>query len=293
YPELLKDLPRDMVLLNWEYEQDGNNIARTKEIAGTGIQFMVCPGTSSWLTHGSRMPNSMRNVAGFSAQGRKHNAEGLLITDWGDQGHRNFLGISLHAFAYGAAHGWHGKAVDDKSFTQNFCYHMFGQRTNKMAKMLKLLGSAYITCGKLSRNESLLYHALVEPLLPTEPTGLSPIDLMTTKGLQRVLSQLSDEKLWPKPDRSTSRFEKLAFKEYSLAGRMDCLASKRALVAKSLRCGKAIKKSELKQLSRQMRNLSEDFKELWLLRNKSSHLRDNLRLFKQTVQESEKLAEKN
>jgi hypothetical protein len=282
-----------MVLLNWEYEQDGNNIARTKEIAGTGIQFMVCPGTSSWLTHGSRMPNSMRNVAGFSAQGRKHNAEGLLITDWGDQGHRNFLGISLHAFAYGAAHGWHGKAVDDKSFTQNFCYNMFDQRTNKMAKMLKLLGSTYITCGKLSRNESLLYHALVEPLLPTEPTGLSPIDLMTTKGLQRVLSQLSDEKLWPKPDRSTSRFEKLAFKEYSLAGRMDCLASKRALVAKSLRCGKAIKKSELKQLSRQMRNLSEDFKELWLLRNKSSHLRDNLRLFKQTVQESEKLAEKN
>jgi hypothetical protein len=293
YPNLLKDLPHDMVLLNWEYEQDGNNIVRTKEIADTGMPFMVCPGTSGWLTHGSRMPNSMRNVAGFSAQGRKHNAEGLLITDWGDQGHRNFLGISLHAFAYGAAHGWHGKAVDDKSFTQNFCYHMFGQRTNKMAKMLKLLGSAYITCGKLSRNESLLYHALVEPLLPTEPTGLSPIDLMTTKGLQRVLSQLSDEKLWPKPDRSTSRFEKLAFKEYSLAGRMDCLASKRALVAKSLRCGKAIKKSELKQLSRQMRNLSEDFKELWLLRNKSSHLRDNLRLFKQTVQESEKLAEKN
>jgi hypothetical protein len=74
---------------------------------------------------------------------------------------------------------------------------------------------------------------------------------------------------------------------------MDCLASKRALVAKSLRCGKTVRKSELRQLSRQMSNLSEDFKELWLLRNKSSRLRDNLRLFKQTVQESEKLAEKN
>ncbi|MHC4131695.1 MAG: family 20 glycosylhydrolase [Planctomycetota bacterium] len=293
YPELLKDLPRDMVLLNWEYEQDGNKIARTKEIANTGIPFMVCPGTCGWLTHGSRMPNSMRNVARFSAQGRKHNAEGMLITDWGDQGHRNFLGISLHAFAYGAAHAWHGKAVDDKRFTENFCYLTFGQSTKKMARMMKLLGSAYITCGKLSRNESLLYHALVEPLLPTKPTERSAIDMMTTKGLQRVLSQLSDGKLWPKPDKSTSRFERLALKEYLLAARMDCLASRRTLAAKCLRSGTNIRKSELKQLSRKMSNLSEDFKELWLLRNKSSCLRDNLRLFKQTVQESEKLAEKN
>ncbi|MHC4266274.1 MAG: hypothetical protein ACYSUK_10130, partial [Planctomycetota bacterium] len=37
YPELLKDLPCDMVLLNWEYEQDGKNILKTKEIANTGI----------------------------------------------------------------------------------------------------------------------------------------------------------------------------------------------------------------------------------------------------------------
>jgi hypothetical protein len=293
YPELLKDLPQDIVLLNWEYEQDGNNIDKTKEIARSGIPFMVCPGTSSWLTHGSRLLNSMCNVARFSAQGRKHNAEGLLITDWGDQDHRNFLGISLHAFAYGAAHAWYGKAVDDKSFTENFCYHMFGQGTKQMAKMLKLLGSTYITCGKLSRNESLLYHALVEPLLPTKPAERSPINTMTTKGLQRILSQLSDASLWPKQDKSTSKFERLTLKEYLLAARMDCLASKRALSAKALRCGETVRKSELKQLGRQMNKLSKDFKELWLLRNKTSRLQDNLSLFKQTMQESEKLAEKN
>jgi hypothetical protein len=191
HPELMSELPGDIVLLNWEYEQDGININRTKEIAEAGVGLMVCPGTSGWLTHGSRMSNSMANVSNFAAQGRKHNAEGLLNTDWGDQGHRNFLGVSLHSFAHGAAHAWNDKAVDDQNFTKNFCYHVFGQHTDRMAKALQMLGSTYITCGKVSRNESLLYHALVEPLVHNEPPDRSPIDMMSEAGLHKILDQLS------------------------------------------------------------------------------------------------------
>ncbi len=148
HPELLGKLPRDIVLLNWEYEQNGANIARTKEIANSGLSFMVCPGTSGWLTHGTRLPNSMGNVTNFAAAGRKYHAEGLLNTDWGDQGHRNFLGVSLHSFAHGAANAWNGKAVDNARFTENFCCHAFGQKDKRMAKAIRLLGSTYITCGK-------------------------------------------------------------------------------------------------------------------------------------------------
>jgi hexosaminidase len=134
YPELLAKLPRDIVLLNWEYESDGENIKKTGKIAESGIRLMVCPGTSGWLTHGSRISNSMENVRKFAAAGRRYKAEGLLNTDWGDRGHRNFLGVSLHSFAHGAAHSWNGRAVDEKIFTGNFCFHIFGQRTNKLAK---------------------------------------------------------------------------------------------------------------------------------------------------------------
>ncbi|MHC4758925.1 MAG: family 20 glycosylhydrolase [Planctomycetota bacterium] len=293
YPQVLNKLPKDIVLLNWEYEHDGKNIAKTSQIAKTRIPFMVCPGTSGWLTHGSRLPNSMNNVAAFSHQARKHNSQGLLITDWGDQGHRNFLGISMHAFAHAAAHAWHGKAVDDKKFTDKFCFHVFARHKKQMAKALKLLGTAYITCGKISPNESLLYRALVEPLLPAEPAINSPIDMMTTTGLKRVLTQLSDTKLWPKPGKSTSKFETLTLKELALAARMDSLAAKRALAAKTLRSGKIVKKSDLRNLSKQMHDLSQDFKELWLLRNKPSRLRDNTKLFRKLERQSRHLADKN
>jgi hypothetical protein len=290
YPELLRKLPRDMVLLNWEYESDGENIHKTKRIAAAGTSLVVCPGTSGWLTHGSRMNNSMENVRNFAIAGRRYNAEGLLNADWGDRGHRNFLGVSLHSFAHGAAHSWNGRAVDEKRFTENFCYHVFGQKTNRLAETLKLLGNTYITCGKQSRNESLLYHALVEPLLPTKPLTRSSIDMMNPAGLQQILIQLSDAKLWPELPKSIGPFEKLALRELKAAARMDYLASRRALAAKALRAGKDVKRLELVQLGRSIKEISEEFKKLWLLRNKTSRLNDNLRLFKRIEQESYRLA---
>jgi hypothetical protein len=292
HSELLGRLPRDMVLLNWEYEQNGANIARTKEIADSGLSLMVCPGTSSWLTHGSRLLNSMGNVTDFAAEGRKYHAEGLLNTDWGDQGHRNFLGVSLHSFAHGAAHAWHGKAVDNVKFTENFCYHAFGQRNNRMAKAIRLLGSTYITYGRVSPNESLLFHSLFEPLLHIKPIIRSAIDIMSVTGLQKILAQLSDDSLWPANLKSMRSFEQLVLRELKLAAQMDCLASRRALAAKALRKGQNVKSSELRQLSRQMHNVGRDFESLWLERNKLSRLYDNLRLFHCAEEELSRLASK-
>jgi Mg2+ and Co2+ transporter CorA len=182
--------------------------------------------------------------------------------------------------------------VDNNKFTEKFCYHVFGQKTNRLADALRLLGRTYMTCGKTLPNQSLLYHALVELLLPAKPEPQSPIELMTTDGLRQILTELSAAKLWPRPDKSTDEFERLALKELVLAARMDCLASKRAMIGKALRSGKNVRKTELQKLGTQLRDFSKDFKELWLLRNKSSRLRDNLNLFQKAGAESERLAGK-
>jgi hypothetical protein len=289
YPELLKELPKDIVLLNWGYEQNGPNIYKTKEIAESKRQFMVCPGTSGWLTHGSRLPNSMGNVANFAVQGRRYNAMGLLNTDWGDDGHRNFLGVSLHSFAHGAAHSWNGKAVDDSKFTEKFCRHIFGQKTNRMAKSLRMLGNTYRLCGKQLPNKSLLYYALVEPLLKPQHSNFSAIDMTDKKGLEKIIVQMSGKNLWPAPTKDTGHLEQAALQELELAARMDCIACKRTLAAKLLRAGGKITKSRLRELTLNMNDLAKDFKRLWLLRNKVSRLYDNIRLFRRAEQETKLL----
>ena len=197
YPELLTHLPKDITLLNWEYEHNGPNIKRTKEIADAGINVVVCPGTSSWLTHGTRMDNAMKNIKSFAAQGRKYQAEGMLTTDWGDNGHRNFLGVSFHAFAHGAAHAWHGRGVDDERFTENFCRTMFGKTDIKLAKAIRMLGNTYLTCGAAVANRSILFDGLYEPIQVKPEKASDSIGMMKEKGLRNIVNSLSKKSLWP------------------------------------------------------------------------------------------------
>jgi hypothetical protein len=225
---------------------------------------MVCPGTSGWQSHGSRLFNAMANIKNFAAQGRKYHAQGLLNTDWGDFGHRNFLGTSLLAFAYGAAQSWNGRAVHNKNFADIFCFHFFNQKTNKLSKSLKLLGSSYITSG-LVKNKCLLYHTLVAPTASEKF-----LKIAKTAGLKKIIKQLSAKNLWPKSTSVKNEFERLAIEEFKLAAQMDVLAAKRTLQTKGI-------KTDLSKTD--MHKMANQFKKLWLARNKPSRLQDNLNLF--------------
>jgi len=283
YPEMLSKLPGDIVLLNWEYEHDGANIKRTKDIARGGGDFVVCPGTSSWLTHGSRIPNSMQNVKAFAEQGLRYGAQGLLNTDWGDNGHRNLLGISLHSFAHGAAHAWNSKAVDDDQFTENFCRLTFGSPAKPLAKAIQTLGSVYLTCGATRKNGSLLFDAMTEPM--QTPIDNSPIDKTTIQGLSKVVHQLSADNLWPVLSNPLTEFESITIRELKLAAQMDCLSAQRALAAKIFRTQGKVDEPQLRRLADRMEQLIGTFGKLWLMRNKPSRLKDNLRLLNKVQQE--------
>jgi len=290
HPELLGRLPKDVVMLNWSYAPSGGRIPRTADIVRAGLPVVICPGTNAWQSHGSRLQDAIDNVANFSAVGRRHHAEGLLNTDWGDAGHRNLLGVSLHGFAHGAAHAWNGRAVDNQTFTDLFCRRMFAQRDGSLAAALRKLGSTYVTSGAPAQYGGCLYHALVEPLKPRRKPASSSIDQITPGGCRRIISQLSDPGIWPPPPKGMDRFERLAIREMAMGARMDCLAAARALAALKLRAGKAVAAAELRRLAVEMRRLAADFKRLWLARNRPSRLADNLALMRRAERECLRLA---
>jgi hexosaminidase len=292
HPELLGDLPSDVVMLNWEYNTGGGRVPRTREIAKAGLPLMVCPGTSGWQTHGTRLANAMGNIAEFATEGRKHGAEGLLNTDWGDRGHRNTLGVSLHAFAYGAAQAWNGRAVDDKVFTDRFAMHVFGDRRGKLAKAIRTLGRSYLDCGATYSNHSALYLTLVQPTRRRRGVEQDLLDQAKPAGLRKIITGLRDPAIWPKPTPGMDRFERLALREFALASRMDVLASRRTLIVQDLRAGRSVAPSALRALASEMGRLMRDFESLWLARNKPSRLRDNLSLMQKVQREALRQARK-
>jgi hexosaminidase len=290
HPELLSKLPRDIVLLNWEYEQDGPRTKRTKDIADAGLPSMVCPGTSAWNTHGSRLPNATINILQAAQEGFRHGAEGLLNTDWGDNGHRNFLGVSLHGFAFGAACSWNGRSVDPATFTATFCSRLFGPAAKKLAPMLRELGTTYLMCDAPYNNECALYYALAEPLAGPQPSQRSRVDAMTDAGCHLVIERFDKLNECPKHPDGLDQFEWLTMSEYSVAANMDTLAAMRAIVARKLRGGGSIDPSELEGIAALTRVVATMFRLLWLHRNKTSRLCDNMAMFKRIEVEALKLA---
>jgi len=293
HPELLDRLPKDIVMLNWSYAPSGGRIPQTRNIARAGLPVVICPGTNAWVSHGSRLQDAIDNVANFSAVGRRHHAEGLLNTDWGDGGHRNLLGVSLHGFAHGAAHAWNGRAVDNRTFTELFCRRVFAQGDGTLAAALRKLGSTEAISGFRTGYGCWPYHVLVEPLRPRRKPAFSRIDLAAPAGCRRVISQLSDAKIWPSPPAGMDSFERLAIREMAMGARMDCAAARRALVALNLRAGKAVAAAELRGLADEMRSLASDFKKLWLARNRPSRLADNLALMRRAERECRRLSRRD
>ena len=90
HPELIPELPTDLIALEWGYEANHPFDEHGVRFAESGIPFYVCPGTSSWCSLAGRTDNALRNLWSGAENGLKHGAIGYLNTDWGDWGHWQF-----------------------------------------------------------------------------------------------------------------------------------------------------------------------------------------------------------
>ncbi len=155
HPERISEIDPNLVLLDWWYEADFD-FGRAKVFARNKLDFMVCPGTSSWNSLFPRVANSLANITGWAKAGRRHGALGLLNTDWGDHGHYNLQGNSLLAYAWGAQEAWSGTcpAPDfDRAFSRLF----FGDPRGQVARLYRDLGAIHEPGFKVFNGSPLQY----------------------------------------------------------------------------------------------------------------------------------------
>lgn len=105
HPELLNEIPKDVICLNWEYSKEPNE-DKIKAIADSGLNQYVCPGVSGWDRFMNDFDVAFSNIEKMCEYGEKYNAIGVLNTDWGDYGHINLFANSMPGMIYGAALSW-------------------------------------------------------------------------------------------------------------------------------------------------------------------------------------------
>ena len=85
-PELIPEIPEDVLCLNWGYEADFPFDEQTRKFAESKRRYLVCPGTRAWGTVSGNVPEMMGNIDRAVAAGARNGAAGYLLADWDDYG---------------------------------------------------------------------------------------------------------------------------------------------------------------------------------------------------------------
>ncbi|MFP4485146.1 MAG: family 20 glycosylhydrolase [Spirochaetaceae bacterium] len=108
HPELVGEVPGDAVAIEWGYEADHDFDTRCRRLSEAGLPFLVAPGTAAWNSTGGRFETARANIVAAVGAAQKHGAAGILLTDWGDNGHIPPPVVSYPAIALAAALSWQG-----------------------------------------------------------------------------------------------------------------------------------------------------------------------------------------
>lgn len=141
YPELLPEIPDDIVLLDWWYENQAR-YPTVQQIAEAGRPFMVCPGVSAWNTVFPRLDNALGNILGYTRAGIAAGVVGMLLTDWGDNGAYGMPTASFYPYAFGAETAWTGGQTSPDAFDAKVGPLLFGDLSGQVAAAARRMGHA-------------------------------------------------------------------------------------------------------------------------------------------------------
>lgn len=140
HPELIGELPGDVVALNWGYEANHPFAEECPRFAEAGVPFWVCPSTCTFRALTGRADVSQANLLLAAEHGLTHGAQGNLITIWGDSGHWQPEGTESIGLTFGAGVAWCGAANRDRDAAELAGRFWFGDDTGEAGRAWHELG---------------------------------------------------------------------------------------------------------------------------------------------------------
>ncbi len=274
HPELIPELPKDVIVLEWGYEENHPFEPRCKKIEETGIPFYVCPGTSSWNSIAGRTENCLANLINAAESGLKTGAMGFLNTDWGDNGHWQYLPISYIGFGFGAGVSWCLRTNFDMPVEKTIGLFAFEDKSHNSGHFVYEIGSVAISTGIYTSNASPLFISLREDLERPIFT-----ERMRTTGIIKAQKQIEKAASYIPKIRIESKEKNLIKEEFKNCARLLEHACKRGLLMlEKYKTGKGFSEKTLKSLVKNAEGIIHQHKKLWLKRNKPGGLEEGVEL---------------
>jgi hexosaminidase len=131
-PDLVPQLPKDMVAVAWEYSPHPEGFKKWLDpYTKAGMETWVASGVNNWNRVYPNFDWGLRNIQGFVADGHAAHSTGLLNTVWNDDGEGLFL-EDWYGILFGAAAGWQPGSADIHQFQQAYGPVFHGDQTDNI-----------------------------------------------------------------------------------------------------------------------------------------------------------------
>jgi hexosaminidase len=275
YPGLIKQLPKDVIALNWGYEKDHPFEREAGTFAKSKLPFYVCPGTSTWMSMMGRHDTALANLRHAADAGRKHGALGFLNTDWGDGGHPQPLAVSYLPYLVGAAVSWCARSFDESLLVPVLSRDVFHDPTQRTAKAALALGFAHRKFKYFAPNVTPFGAVIAAPIPGTHELfcrdGLKYYARIAEKNIRAALEEVEEQRAQLYGSRSMHPARTVLTLELHLAARMAAQSCKIMLWQQAIAAGKTSRAKQMARIGvRELRELDRDFRAYWPLRNKGT-----------------------
>ncbi len=275
HPELVRELPRNVVALNWGYEAGHPFERETAAFQRAGIPFYVCPGTSTWMTLIGRHDNAFANLREAAAAGRRHGAAGFLVTDWGDGGHPQPLAVSYLPYIFGAALAWCAATADENLVAPVAGRDVFRDPTGRVAKAALALGRAHRWLGFRARNLTPRGGVIAAPPPAQREVfcheGLTYYARIRPKNIRAAMAEIEAQRSVLQQSQPMTKEARMLQVELDLAARMAVQSIKFMLWQQAVKEGRAgAARTLAKRAVAELAQIEREFGRLWPARNKAT-----------------------
>ena len=141
HPQLIGSIPRDMIVMNWDYRPRDSYVPRLDAFKKAGLEQFVCPGVQNWNQIFPNTEVAVKNISNFVRDGQSAGALGMMNTSWDDDGETLFE-VTWYGVVLGAAASWQNAPLEIESFDRNFDWAFFRNgEGEQFTRAVRALGS--------------------------------------------------------------------------------------------------------------------------------------------------------
>ena len=287
-------LPKDIVVVDWGYEAEHPARRRAEKLRDAGLRFCMCAGTSTWSSFTGMTDNMIENITQMGKAAHACGAQGLILSDWGDMGHFQYLSTSWPGLCLTAAWAWNEEGAGEQAVVDALDRFIYGDKAAVLGRASMEAGRYYLLEEFRSPCRALAAVPLTTGLVDREAyerqlqMTLRLMPFFSEESLCRIYQESFDGR---KPFDKQPLLALLRGVRAQLAAARPACADgalavreyENALLAVELLCRvRAVilgDESERPGLAEQLADMMAEHRGLWLARNKPHGLEQSLKPF--------------